>query len=920
MFEHLPATSAAGEMLSGLTDQQVKRLTKLLDIRRARITFATEHHVNTRGDRMDFAHYPHIKALYNSLASTIVLQGSVQSFKAQPLTAKVHTPSGWKLMGDLRVGDTVSTPDGANACITAVQPQGTVRIYKLKFSDGRVVEACGDHLWKVRGSRRIFKACRGLCYDAPKASEVVDTNTIAKRMCSGERFSVPLTLPVEKPATSVTLDPYFVGLMLGDGELGKTNLRFITTESELVTAVNASVYRWGLKLQQYKDTANHHFIRGENSISNLGAQLLRDQFEKLRLLGTDSFSKFIPASYKEGSIEQRLALLQGLMDTDGVTGSTEIRISSKQLALDIQEIVWSLGGVASITPRETYYTKEGGKVAGATSFIVAISHPHPSMLYRLTSKRAAVSDDHRRTDTMGPTIEEIICVGEKPAQCIVLDHPEHLYLTDGYTVTHNSEWAVIDHFAAAFTGLSVFFVVPKYEARTTYVQNRINKCVQSVPEYKRIIGAGFFDSVQMKSFGKGSVKYVGSNVLADFKEYPADMIVVEEVDQCDKDNVAYANDRLMASPYQFKRYLGNPTHKGKGINAYFQESDQREWYVPCMICGEYSELDWFNVVVEAIFDKEGHIVDYRLRDKEWSVGCRRDIHLMCPKCSGQLERASDRGEWRPKNQGHPIEGYHISQLCSPINSVASMWQEFRASLTDPTRLQKFYNSYLGLPFEAAGNKITSELLAACSDLDYKFVIQPDCAFISGDGDEGPCSMGVDVGGNLDVRISRIEKNKRRAVYMGKVKHIDEVYSLIERYNVEKCVIDSGPETALVQDFQDNATCDVWACRYGSEGSDKRRRYDTSDKVISIDRTEALDRSFSQIRQKKNILPVNFTEILDGQYVSEMCDPVRSMVEDDRGNSKFEWTKCKDHQRHCDTYDMLAAQLIMEATLDDISIG
>ena len=121
----------------------------------------------------------------------------------------------------------------------------------------------------------------------------------------------------------------------------------------------------------------------------------------------------------------------------------------------------------------------------------------------------------------------------------------------GSVQSMKSEFTVIDHFAAAYSGLSIFFVVPKYESRTTYVQNRVNRAVENVGKYKEIIGSGFFDNVAMKSFGKGVIKYVGSNVLADFKEFPADMIVVEEVDECDQDNVEYALDRLRASPYQF---------------------------------------------------------------------------------------------------------------------------------------------------------------------------------------------------------------------------------------------------------------------------------------------------------------------------------------------------------------------------------
>ncbi len=123
----------------------------------------------------------------------------------------------------------------------------------------------------------------------------------------------------------------------------------------------------------------------------------------------------------------------------------------------------------------------------------------------------------------------------------------------GSVQSFKSEFSIIDHFAAAYVGLSIFFVLPKFEMRTTYVQNRINRCVESVTHYKKIIGRGFFDSVALKSFGKGVVKYVGSNVLSDFKEFPADMMIVEEVDQCSRENVEFALDRLRASKYQFKR-------------------------------------------------------------------------------------------------------------------------------------------------------------------------------------------------------------------------------------------------------------------------------------------------------------------------------------------------------------------------------
>jgi len=491
----------------------------------------------------------------------------------------------------------------------------------------------------------------------------------------------------------------------------------------------------------------------------------------------------------------------------------------------------------------------------------------------------------------------------------------------GSVQSFKSEWAVIDQLSCAMAGLSVFFVLPKYEMRTTYVQNRVNRPCATIPEYKRIVGEGFFDSVAIKSFGKGVIKYVGSNVLADFKEFPADCIFVEEVDECDQENVEYALDRLRASRYQFKRYLGNPKLSGKGINAFYQKSDQRKWFVPCLACDNYHDLDWFKVVVEDITDRDGNIVDYRLRDKDWEPGCRREVKCICPDCGGELERASPRGEWRALVPDCDIEGYHISMLCSPINSVSEMWQKFLDAVTDPALMQVFYNSYLGLPYNASGNKVTTELLDRSVEEGYNLVIKDTCAHIEDDRHDGPCSLGMDIGGVFDVRISALEpRGVRRLIYVGKLKELDEVNDLIERYNVEYAVVDSMPEITLVQDFQETAPCAVWLCRYRGEGADRRKNYDVRDRIINVDRTECLDRSFAALRRGKVILPENYNSILEGQWTAEMCGPVRKVVEDTKGNLKFEWSKCKDHQRHADSYDLLAHQIILETEISDVWIG
>lgn len=918
-----------------MTTRELRIAEMLLKIRDRRVTFATKFHKNTRGERMDFTRNSYLPPLYNSLARVLVIQGSVQSKKAQPLTSRVHTPVGWRLMGDLKVGDIVSTPDGLSAPIQCVQPQGIIGIYKIVLSDGRVVEACGDHLWKVRWSNCRFKPCRGLVYESPEKSEILTTSEIGRRMAqSGGRFLLPLTKPVEKPEVTVPLDPYFLGAMLGDGEISNTNVRFSSNDEELVGYVNEGVSSFGLTLKQYKSTGNYYFVGGGKGsgrfkLSRMG--LLKEAFKSLGLLGTDSYSKFIPDMYKNGSIAQRFAVLQGLLDTDGGGhGNIVFASASKRLANDVCDLVHSLGGIASVTCKESNYVlKDGSRHRGATCFWVSIQHPQTNSLFRLKRKKESFAITNRRSETMGPVIEKIIFVGKKPAQCIILDNKEHLYITDGYVVTHNSEFLIIDHLAAAAEGLSVFFVLPKVESRITYVQNRIDKRIREVPEYRRLMADGSFDNTLMKSFGRGTIKYVGSNVISDFKEFPADCMYVEEVDQCDPENVEYGRDRLRGSVYQFRKYVGNPTTKGVGVNMYFERSTKNVWHVPCPTHGPHCpgmiELDWFNTVIQQKLDDEGMPVDYTLMDESWKPNCGRDLRCVCPHCGDPIDRVGTGGLWVPKNEESDIEGFLMTMLNSWENPLTEMLESWKDAWETGIGMQQFYNSFLGLPFTSESSRLTIAMLRRNAYVmePYNFVLKKFCAHIESDRYDGKnnVSMGIDVGKKFDVRISEVlPSGSRRALFIGKVDSRSELLNLGVRYKVKCAVIDSGPEFRVVSDFQDEAPFYVWSCRYDSEGADKRTKKDRKIKMVLCDRTLMLDKTLSLIKSCKNVLPRNFEGIMSGEYAQEMTESVRQEESDKSGRVRFVWSKCKDHSRHADVYDMLAADMCKNTSLSGITVG
>jgi hypothetical protein len=493
----------------------------------------------------------------------------------------------------------------------------------------------------------------------------------------------------------------------------------------------------------------------------------------------------------------------------------------------------------------------------------------------------------------------------------------------GSVQSKKSEFIIIDHFAAAACGLNIFFVLPKVESRTTYVQNRIDKRIGETPEYRAYVRDGFFDNTVLKHFGKGTIKYVGSNVLSDMREYPADMLFVEELDQCAGTNVQYARDRLRGSIYQFRRYIGNPSLKGVGINRMFESSTRNFWHIPCEKCGQPIPLDWFKTVVIVKHDDDGNFVDYSLRDQEWRRDCGRDIHCMCPTCDVPLNRQSTAGLWVPENPSCDTEGYSMTMLNSWENSIYDIFTAWEDAWESAAGLEHFYTSNLGIPFVVGNQRLTVQTLRKAAHLrdPYSFTTEKHKGYLNEEFSRKKCSMGVDVGKKFDVRISEVlPDGVRKAIFIGKVSTLQELISLGVQFNVQVAVIDAMPEFRTVLDFQEEAPFFVWSCSFGSEGADKRIKKDKKNRSIAIDRTAGLDRTLAEFKAGKNLLPINFESLLEGEYVKEMTEPVRQEETDTKGNTKFVWSKGKDHQRFADLYDYLAATFVSSSSLDTICVG
>ena len=363
--------------------------------------------------------------------------------RAQPLHSKIMTPAGWREMGSLKVGDLVVGSDGRPAKVTGVFPQGEKLVYRVKMTDGASTLACAEHLWAVRtaSDKRRSKPLR-----------VMQTQEMSGNLrCSHQyRFELPLlSMPVEWEFRQTPLDPYSLGLLLGDGCLtGKTSPSFATSDAELVSSLESGLA--GLSLSFRRQSGIDYVItnpaagRGWTGVRNPLTQALRG----LQLSGTYSSTKFIPADYLYNSAEVRLAVLQGLLDTDGgpVTqaGRTcriQYTTTSERLKDDVLFLVRSLGGVAYWRRRKAEGRKPGfanGREVPYRNdaFVMDLRLPRGLEPFRLERKARL----YREYGGGRPArfIKSIEPVGMQETQCISVAAPDSLYVTDDFILTHNT--------------------------------------------------------------------------------------------------------------------------------------------------------------------------------------------------------------------------------------------------------------------------------------------------------------------------------------------------------------------------------------------------------------------------------------------------------------------------------------------------
>lgn len=346
--------------------------------------------------------------------------------KSQPVDEPVLTPHGWRKIGELAPGDAVIGSSGLRTEVLSVYPQGVRPTVVVTFSDGSTVRCDQDHLWTVQ--------TRYMKHDAKRRAQPAAWKTVtAKSLANGQTWYIPVVQPVNYAvAPHLPIDPYTLGVLLGDGGLSGRGVR-LHTHPDVAALLTVPEGHRVVKFLDDGPIAHYRLVSDVGSSPNLILNALR----QMGLHGHTAHGKFIPDAYLRATPHQRLSILQGLMDTDGSpTGNgSDYTSVSRELIDGVAELVRSLGGHCKINQKQTSWAYKGVKNF-STAWRAYITLPRSMALFRVDRKASRLIgakqfDPVKRivSVTPGPDLE---CV------CIKVDSPDRLYVTNGYALTHNT--------------------------------------------------------------------------------------------------------------------------------------------------------------------------------------------------------------------------------------------------------------------------------------------------------------------------------------------------------------------------------------------------------------------------------------------------------------------------------------------------
>jgi phage terminase large subunit GpA-like protein len=780
---------------------------------------------------------------YNNLTYFNYWLGS-QFGKALSLDTDILTDSGFVKMGDLKVGDTLFDEKGQKCKVTfATEVMNNHKCYEVCFDNNRKVIADAEHLWEVEERQGHGKSE----IKVMTTQQIIDNGL--KLPNNGARYSIKKQYNnIEFDSSSLKVDPYTLGIWLGDGS---KNSGVIHSNSDDCIQIQKQI--------KYKSIIKKYKGMTENSRSIRTRGLLVD-LREIGVLG----NKHIPDEYLYNTYENRIRLIQGLMDSDGYCrrSNCEFVNLNIKMADDLSYLLSSIG----LKPRTIY---KDGKYARVT--FTAYKEDKITTLKKCTYKnRGDKSNRSYLIDNF--YIRDITQTKSVPVRCIQVDSDSKLFLiTKSLIPTHNTTLAMVAlNYFIDIAPSNIAFFLPNDNLVSYTATDRILPAIQRTPNGKMVTMEQELSKKRENTknirFSGGVLRILSANSETNRKSFPAKYIFIDETAVFGKSHIEEIEERGKT----FEQFGGkiiktstSNTSEDSCVTAHKKSECVMEYHVKCPDCGE-SHVDDFieNIGYEKLdgdLENEDFLVKY-------ITHATNTAYYKCPHCNSKWDNdkknaAVKNGKWEAI-RGHiktaKSISFRASSLLSGLVTINTMVDKYLKVKDNDDLLSKFYNGWLSKIFTPKKRqKSTDELLPLITDLERAEIPEGNIALV----------------GTVDVQkdhyyysvIAFQEGVSLHIVDYGRVEsETDLQFKILQGYQIAQNEL-LYPE--------------IWAI---DSGYDTKNIYDLVDHLNSLNEMAEYDPTIKDLFDKRDGMPLEVIPIKGANRAMSTISHITSIESDFEG--------------------------------------
>lgn len=662
--------------------------------------------------------------------------GPARTGKALDVDTPIPTPTGWTTMGELQVGAEILSPSGKpTTVIFATEFQYERPCYVVKFSDNETIVADADHRW---GVERFYWNAPNWRYEVKTTAELLADAHYAPKQNGRKRYRyrVRSTAPVELPEKTLRIDPYLFGVWLGDGaaqqayisssiaDSGHYLSKFLSAGHKVDTrpdGPNTVAIRVDMRDRLTTHCRRGHVFADVGRAGNGGCMECLRQGHHRRKYGIDNgpltlFSdtfvsrladigvlanKHIPIDYLRASVNQRLELLRGLMDTDGTLdrrqGSAEFTTVLETLRDGFCELARSLGLRPTVAIKKTTWEYKGECKKGA-AYRITFPIPGDIQIFSLprkvdSVKAAKVDIGYRQIVSITPTVS-------RPVKCIQVSDASHLFLAGRAMIPTHNTMGLLDGFMSyAITcdpGDSLIVQMTQEKARE-YSKTRVDRIIRHSPEINALMSkTGHDDNTHDKMFRHGMWLKIGWPTVTQLSGSDYRYVMLTDYDRMPDDidgegsayGLALKRTQTFLSrgmcmvesspgrPITDPNWHQTSLHEGPpctGVVGIYNRSDRRRWYWPCPHCDEFFEarpgLDLFGL------PEEKSLIEI-VRETDLEDIAQQYGKMICPHCGSLIDRyhkhkMNRKGRW--VIDGQAIQANGVIEGDPMRSNIAGFW-------------------------------------------------------------------------------------------------------------------------------------------------------------------------------------------------------------------------------------------------------